>query len=480
MPIVSNTNSDIREVLKSITELASSMKEQGTIFERMVKVWLLSDPEWQQRFSNVWLWEEWKHRTGSDVGIDLVAEEVLGGYCAIQCKFVAESSSLDAADIATFLSFSQTTHPVRFTSRLIAATTDHWTTNAERIIANQEPPVTRVGLASMENSTIDWSYFDLASTNRIQTKKVKELRPHQDEAVTSVIQGFQQHDSGKLIMACGTGKTFTALRLSELIVPSGGSVLFVVPSISLLSQSLQEWTAEAKRPLQCFAVCSDPQATRKKDDEDIRTYDLALPATTRPDVLSGHYAVAQKRSKDHNNPLYVFFCTYQSLERVGEAQKKGLPRFDLVICDEAHRTTGVSDPDNTDSKGFHLIHEPGVIQRKKTLFMTATPRIYTEEARGRAKEKELTVYTMNDEEQFGPEFYHLGFGKAVELDLLSDYRVVILTVDEENTAQVLHSVMSSTDHELELPDATKLFGCWKGLSKIWEDEETSAVMRNLA
>jgi predicted helicase len=266
-------------------------------------------------------------------------------------------------------------------------------------------------------------------------------------------------------MACGTGKTFTALKIAETIVPPGGNVLFLVPSISLISQTLTEWAAEAEKPISPFAVCSDPKAGQKNDTEDIRTHDLAFPAHTNPRLLAQQIKATKAVSKKH---ITVIFSTYQSIAVISEAQKKfALPEFDLVICDEAHRTTGVeqNELDAKDASCFISVHKDDFLKASKRLYMTATPRIYDDASKGKAKEAEVEIYSMDDPATYGEELHRLDFSEAVRKDLLSDYKVMVLAVDEKYIDKAFQSVIADKNNELKLKDLVKIVGCYNGLKK---------------
>jgi predicted helicase len=443
-----------------------TIQGQGQVFERLIKAFLSEDPLFRQRFRRVWLWSEWPGKRGEpDTGIDLVAEERDGGVCAVQCKFYGDNQRIARADIDSFLVASGRSP---FTSRLFVSTTEHWSAHAEKVIADQRVPVQRIGIAELETSPFDWSRHQPERPEQLRRHSEKEIRRHQIAAIQDVVQGFTSTDRGKLIMACGTGKTFTSLQIAERLVPSGGTVLFCMPSISLLSQSLRAWSADAKRPLECLAVCSDAQVT--KDSEDIHVYDLALPATTDPTRIAEHLLVAKNETDDEKNPLIVVFSTYQSLERVAEAQRLGVPSFDLVIADEAHRSTGAFSIDEGYS-GFTMVHDDERLKAHRRLYMTATPRLYSERAKAKAAGSDVVVCSMDDETLYGPDFHYLGFGKAVGEGLLSDYRVVVLMVDEAYVNEAAHDALSDAELDLKLEDAARLVGCWRGLSKRGVDED---------
>ncbi len=454
------------ELMNKLRLLSSSKREQGTAFEYMMATYLMTDPLFESRFEKIFLWRDWPDRPSEldtgDIGIDLVGVERDGGYCAIQCKFFEESKTISKEDLDSFLSLSS---KEIFTARLIISTSDRWGDNALKVIANQRPSVQRIGLSELINSPIDWVRFDPDNPDYLPRQNRKSPLPHQLDAISAVKKGFEQYDRGKLIMACGTGKTFTSLKLAEEMAGPGGHVLFLVPSIALLSQALREWTTEVAIPLQCMAICSDTQVT--KESEDMRVFDLALPATTDPVTISQHLFVARQRAKydPRGEAMYVVFSTYQSLDIIRQAQKDfSFPKFDLVICDEAHRTAGVSA--NRESSSFLLVHNDEDILAEKRLYMTATPKIFADSAKKKADEAEVELYSMDNVSHFGPEFHRLGFGKAVDLGLLSDYKVLILALDEAYAASQLRSIITSSKYNIALPDAAKLLGCWIGLAKI--------------
>ncbi|MBX7246193.1 MAG: DEAD/DEAH box helicase family protein [Candidatus Sumerlaeaceae bacterium] len=455
-----------QDLLNELTEAARTNRDKGTQFEKLIANYLMTDPQYADRLSDVWLWSEWPDRWDSDVGIDLVARERgTGDYWAIQCKFYDPAHSLQKADIDSFFTasgkrFATTDGDRHFASRMLVCTTDKWSKHAEDALANQTIPVTRLWFKDLADSPIDWSQFSLSNIKDIRLKKKKEPRPHQEEAIGNCIAGFKEADRGKLIMACGTGKTFTSLRLAEQSTGENGRILFLAPSISLVSQSLREWTSEALTPIHAFVVCSDSKVG--KDEEDISTHDLAYPATTDAKKLA---AAVQVVSKDRRT---VVFSTYQSIQVVADAQRIGLGEFDLIVCDEAHRTTGLTLPGDDPSE-FVKVHHNHVVKGKKRLYMTATPRIFADASKTKANEAAAVLYSMDKEEEFGPEFYRLGFGKAVQLDLLSEYKVLIVAVEENKMARLANNFNNAykVDEKkaIDIRFATKIVGSWKGLSK---------------
>ncbi|WP_371782131.1 DEAD/DEAH box helicase [Streptosporangium subroseum] len=448
----------IREVLEELDFSSTSGWDKGNKFERLIATYLRTDTSWSSRFGKVWLWNEWPGRAGKpDTGIDLVAQErETGALAAIQCKFYGPSHTLQKSDIDSFFTASGKSD---FSSRLIVSTTDKWSTHAEDALKGQQIPVTRLRVQDLDESSVDWSQFSLDAPEVMRRKDKKDLRPHQNLALTTVREGFLSHARGKLIMACGTGKTLTSLRIAEDLVPTGGSVLVLVPSISLLSQTLKEWTAEAKVPLRPFAVCSDTKVGNRSDNEDISPYDLIFPATTDTAKLYTQITGGGPKGK-----ITVIFSTYQSLPVVAEAQRKGLAEFDLVICDEAHRTTGVTLAGHSESN-FVRVHDKQYVKAARRLYMTATPRLYDDSSKSQAEDGSAVLASMDDEALYGPEFHRLGFGKAVEQGLLTDYKVLILTIDEGVVAKTLQEGFAGGGSELNLDDAAKIIGCWNAMAK---------------
>ena len=464
------SNISIADYLKQIRLEAWNSRQLGTEFERFVKRYLKAEPSYAALFSDVWLWGECPFAKGSDVGIDLVAKTNFGEYVAIQAKCYQPGTQVDKADVDTFLSASgKQIYPdgkaTFYSQRIIIATNDNWTNHASEAIVGQQIPVTRIGLDQIRDSAIDWDKF-FSSGKGVVVKK--SLRPHQEIAVKDVLAGFKKHERGQLIMACGTGKTYTSLKIAEELCGQNGKVLFLVPSISLLGQSLREWCEQAENPLTAFAVCSDAKVTQK-DPDDTSLADLGFPATTSAAQLA---AYSRRLKKNPPKGLTVVFSTYQSISAVHEAQAAGaLGTFDLIICDEAHRTTGAIFK-NKDESEFVRVHDPKFIKGAKRLYMTATPRIYGDNAKKKADDEFIELCSMDDETKYGPEFHHLTFSQAVAQELLTDYKVLILAVDEKDMRE-LSLADRDGDGEIDSVDQlAKIVGTWKGLNKrIYKDDD---------
>lgn len=451
------------EVLDELRQSALDERDKGDKFERLIQSYLRIDPVWSAQFSDVWLWSEWPGRDNKpDTGIDLVAQDSeTGGLTAIQCKFYAPETKIQKSHIDSFFTASG---KEGFTRRLVVSTSD-WSSNALDALQGQQIPTQRLDVTTLADSVVDWATYSLATPMYMVPRGPKVLRPHQDKALASVRRGLEDGDRGQMILACGTGKTFTSLRAAEELVGAGGSVLFLVPSIQLLSQSLREWMQEAVVDIRPFAVCSDVRVGRRtnSDDPDLSAIDLTEPATTSPEKL-----LARMRSGRHaHDRMSVVFGTYQSIDVIAEAQRQGLGEFDLVVCDEAHRTTGVT-LSGEDESHFVKVHDQSFLAAKKRLYMTATPRVFSDDVKGKAKDAAAAPVSMDDETMFGPVLHRLGFGEAVEADLLTDYKVLVLTIDEQYVAENFQNEMAANG-EITLGDAAKLIGCWNGLAKHYSD-----------
>jgi predicted helicase len=451
-------------ILSSLRDAARTEREKGTYFERLCVAYLLNDPMQTEYFETVLPWADWAKINGwdgKDVGIDLVAK-LRGheGFAAIQCKFYEAKHKIAKADIDSFLAASSKSP---FTRRIVIDSTEvEWSGNATEMLYGQSIPVIRIGLNDLRSSPIDWSQF--SAQGKVVLEAKKELRKHQSDALEAVRKGLATNDRGKVIMACGTGKTFTSLKIAEDLVGANGMVLFLVPSLALMAQTVREWTTDSTTPLRSFAVCSDTQVGKRrqfKDDiAEIDILDLAFPATTDAAKLAAGVA------DEATDRMTVVFATYQSIQVVSDAQiAHGLPAFDLIICDEAHRTTGAT-LDGQPESNFVRVHKNEVINAKKRIYMTATPRIFGDSAKNKADDLGITLATMDDENLFGPTLFYRGFGWAVQEGLLTDYKVIVLAMDEKLVAKSIQKRIEDPTSGLILDDATRILGCYKALTKV--------------
>lgn len=466
--VSTKTSMAFDRLLHQLRTTSRNTRDKGNRLEYLTKVFLTEDNLQSRLYKKVYLWNEWDGREGfGDIGIDLVAENVDGGMTAIQCKFYDEQSTIGKKNIDSFISASGR---APFTHRIIVSTAD-WSENAKKMLEGQRLPVQHMGLQAFRDSSIDWSTYspDEPGEQQVAHKPHKELRPHQEKAIKAALEHLQKYDRGQLIMACGTGKTFTAIRLAEKFAEQNGGharVLFMVPSLALMSQSISEFSNEVEGPFHAYAVCSDTKVGREKkrsgayaDLADLRVEDLQLPATT-----DGVDLAVAMNANPLDEGLEVVFSTYHSIDAVSEAQAAGIGDFDLIICDEAHRTTGVTLSDESESN-FVKIHDDKWVAGRKRVYMTATPKIFNEDTKFQASEKAAVLCSMDDMDTFGPVFYRIGFGEAVEQGLLTDYKVLVLGVSESQVATSFQNLLADESNELAIDDVAKLVGCWNGLAK---------------
>lgn len=487
--------STFAQILNKFRQDAFSERDKGYRFERLMQAYLKTTTLYANLFEEVWLWTEFPFHDqfgGKDTGIDLVARTVEGEYWAIQCKCYAANTFINKPDVDTFLStsgkrFETESGMTGFVQRLWISTTNKWNSTAEQTIRNQNPPVTRLNLIDLENDDVDWNSLEQGIFGMASRSKPFTIREHQQQAIDQTHAYFKideatgqpAHTRGKLIMACGTGKTFTSLRIAENETGGRGLVLFLVPSIALLGQTLRSWLQQALEPMMAVCICSDPQVskqTEKNDNDTTSVVDLALPAST--DVPS---IVKQlQHARRHNaEGLTVVFSTYQSIDVISRAQQQLLKEtddafgtFGLIICDEAHRTTGVTLKDETES-AFVRVHNNDFLRAVRRIYMTATPRLYTDETKKRAEENSAVLCSMDDRSMYGDEIYRIGFGEAVKQELLSDYKVLILAVGEKDITPTLQKALTREDGTIDADDPSKLIGCINALSKkvLGADEE---------
>ena len=397
-------------------------------------------------------WADWPDRERltrlppSDVGIDLVAITDDGRTVAIQCKCYEEECTIQREDINSFLAVSGPPFDMRW-----AVATCRWGRNAEDIIRKIEPPARRIDFHE---------YDDVRLSGKKLRREKRSPLPLQTKAVESVVTRLSGgEDRGQLVMACGTGKTYTSLLIAERLVPanggdSSGRILFLAPSIALASQTRREWLRYTSRPLSGTVVCSDhTSGGRGENSDDIRISELECEVTTDPKDIAS-------RMNNGTGGISVVFCTYQSLKKVSKAQSEhGAPDFDLIIADEAHRTTGVEK-----DSGFHMVHDNGLVRGDRRLYMTATPRVYTARSKRMMESRGHDVYDMEDYEKFGEVLYRLTFKEAVEAGMLSDYRVSIMMMRDDKAVRDLYDkyllLVTDDDSEqvIKYEDVERLLG----------------------
>ena len=440
------------DILEKYRQNSFSEHDKGSRFEILMKNFLRTYPPYLGKFSDVWLWNDFPFKNdfgGKDLGIDIVTKTCDENFWAVQCKFYAESSYIDKPAVDSFLATSSKIFQgdKKFSARLLISTTNNFTDNAEKTLQNQDPEVLKISLTDLQNAAVDWDKLDAGIFGDDAVKKSRQLLQHQIDAINSTKNYFLSNSRGKLIMACGTGKTYTSLKIAENIFPNG-KILFLVPSISLLSQSLLEWATFSENIFNYICVCSDNTVSKNADE--ISRVNLPMPATTDPEKISLRFY------NFSHDKMSVIFSTYQSVEKVADAKIS----FDLIICDEAHRTTGYGEK----ATQFTAIHSENFIHAEKRLYMTATPRLYKSDAKKKAADNDLELWSMDDENIYGDEIFHISFSDAIEKNLLSDYKVIVLTVSENAVPSEIQNIIAE-NKILHLDDAAKLIGCVNALQK---------------
>lgn len=454
-------------LVQQINELAETQRDRGTYFEYLARAYFQNEPTYQNEFKNIWMLADVPEEYGipkTDIGVDLVAETFTGELVAIQAKFY--DRAIQKSNIDSFLSELGKDY---YKSGIIVASTDKWGKNAEKALADRSD-VVRIGLSDLRNSRIDWDKFSFERPDEVTVKAKKKPRYYQKEVIEKALAYFKENDRGQLIMAPGTGKTFTSLKVAEAMAKESDKeqfvVLYLVPSIQLLTQTLRGWNNDTDMTMSSMAVTSDRNASRSsvKQDESniqIKASDIGYPATTSPEKVLNNYRELMGKPKKE---LLVVFGTYQSIDVLGKAQKEGFPEFDLIIADEAHRTTGAKALGEEDSS-FTKVHSNSNIKGYKRLYQTATPKLYGTEARKKAESNSILISSMDDENLYGKVFYRLGFGDAISHDILTDYKLMVLAVDETVVQKDMQKSLSDPENGLNIDDIGRIIGVWNGMIK---------------
>lgn len=458
--------STFNELVNQIDNYITNQRDRGTAFEKLAVAYLKNEPAFKNKYSDVWMLNEVPAEyniSKQDTGVDIVAKDrITGKLTAVQAKYYKGKVGKDT--INSFIAESSKDY---YADGMIISSTDDWNKNAKKATEELSKDISIIGLSQLQNANFDWQLFDFDSQDKNLGRKPKELRDYQKEAIEKSLAYFKENTRGKLVMAPGTGKTFTSLKIAEALMNETGksnfNILYLVPSIQLLSQTLFNWNADKSDDISMvsFSVVSDKKATKKKTGEDdLSAKDVGFPATTNVDELMVNYANVQNQSEKN---MTVVFSTYQSIDVISKAQKQGYPEFDLIVADEAHRTTGASQMG--DASVFTKVHDNGVVKGKLRLYQTATPKVYGPEAKKKADDNSMVISSMDDEAKYGTEIFRLGFGDAVSRGYLTDYKVSVLAVSENYINKNMQSIMASNTSELDTNDIGKIIGVWNAMVK---------------
>ena len=458
--------STFSEIVKQIDSNVTNQRDRGTAFEKLAVAYLKNEPAFKNKYSDVWMLNEVPAEyniSKQDTGVDIVAKDrITGKLTAVQAKYYKGKVGKDA--INSFIAESSKEY---YADGIIISSTDEWNKNAKKATEELSKEISLIGLSQLQNASFDWKLFDFDSYKQNLSYKPKELRDYQKEAISKSLAYFKEHTRGKLVMAPGTGKTFTSLKIAEALMEEAGktnyNILYLVPSIQLLSQTLFNWNSDKADDITMtsFSVVSDKKATKKKSGEDdLSAKDVGFPATTNVAELMADY-VSVKNQPQKN--MTVVFSTYQSIDVITKAQGQGYPEFDLIISDEAHRTTGASQMG--DASVFTKVHDNNIVKGKLRLYQTATPKVYGPEAKKKADDNSMVISSMDDETKYGKEIFRLGFGDAVSRGYLTDYKVSVLAVSESYINKEMQKVMASNTSELKVSDIGKIIGVWNAMVK---------------
>lgn len=453
------------ELVNQIDENIEQQRDRGTAFEKLAVAYLENEPAFKNKYSDVWMLNEVPeeyHISKQDTGVDIVARDrATGKLTAVQAKYYR--SKINKKNIDSFLAEVGKDY---YSDGIIVTSTNDWNKNAKNATEYLTKEISVIGLSQLQNANFDWQLFDFNSRNNL-TMKPKKLRDYQKEAIKKSLDYFKTNSRGKLVMAPGTGKTFTSLKIAEALFNEKGgnnyNVLYLVPSIQLLSQTLFNWNSDKSNEIEMvsFSVVSDKKATKKKQGEDdLSARDVGFPATTNVNELMANYSNIRETS---SKTMTVVFSTYQSIDVIHDAQEAGYPEFDLIIADEAHRTTGAAKL-GEDSM-FTKVHSNKNVAGNLRLYQTATPKVYGPDAKKKAESNSIELSSMDDEEKYGKEIFRLGFGDAVSRGYLTDYKVSVLAVNENYVNKNMQKIMASDENELKTSDIGKIIGIWNAMTK---------------
>ena len=410
--------------LATFDVLIKSLKEEygdegsGKKFEVFCKWFLENDPEWSKVADKVWVWNDYPDKWQSkDLGTDLVFRDKEGRIWGVQAKCFAEDHSTTKTELNSFL--TDTSRKVVY-RRLWMQSNAKMGDNALSTLNGQEKPVTVLSLNDFRNANLEYP-SSFSELYKVAPKPKPKPDPHQIEAIDAVVKGLKKHDRGQMIMACGTGKTFTTLWIKEAL--NAETTLVLLPSLNLLSQTMSEWAWGAKDDFEILNVCSDKSVGKT---EDMEPSEAPFPVTSKVSEIRDFLKKSTKK---------VLFCTYQSSPLIAAVQKDpSITSFDLTIADEAHRCAGKVDA------GFATVLDAKQIRSKKRLFTTATPRYFGKSVKDAAKIRDVAMVGMDDESVFGPVVHKLTFGEAINRNLLNDYQVVVVGVDEPSIVEKIKNI----------------------------------------
>ncbi len=420
------------------------VKARGTAFEWFCKFYLLSSPKYRLYYDKVWHFSEFvkdgKHQRklclpNPEQGTDLVALRKDGGYEIIQCKYKDDiNKNIVLNDINSSLTTASYTPTTKYVDTVLMCSNLQGLTQNKDLL-NHPKTVHSIDGGMFESlADEDFKNIRKAVKDQIPAYKARKPLPHQKKAIAESIKRFKKETRGKLIHACGTGKTLTSYYLYQEMKP--GLTLFLVPSLQLINQTLTEWCLESlanKKPISPFIVCSDETNERvPENDPNLWLQELGIKVSTK--------AAEIKAFMDSKRPRKVIFSTYKSSPELGKALKKLKITPNFAFFDEAHNTV------NKETNGYLLLDKNLPI--KKRLFMTATPRTVI----GHYDK----YVSMDDELVYGDDFDEITVKDAIEeLGMLNDYKIITQLIDNKYIESLLKDNPFVFDKK-KLPQETEL------------------------
>ena len=367
-----------------------------------------------------WGWKQWPGRAKAGLprierGVDLIAEDRAGRLVAIQAKFRNDPDSpVKTGEVQKFVGAYRKHFPRRM---LISNASSRARGIKEAVGDGEAELVLRTDLAE--------SLFDWIAAKPLPKPKVTPL-PFQREAAAAIKKHLKDGGRAQIVMACGSGKTYTTLLAMEAL--GSKRVLVLAPTLLLVKQLRDEWMRERTHPWATLAVCSDIGTDKGDDSTHVSPGEIGSKPTTDPAEI----AIFLK-----SKGPYVVFGTYASSARIATAQKKaGVPAFDLVVADEAHRIAGAVGKADKDERAQRVVLDETGIRAERRLFATATPRVYGGDKKRDGEE--IVLESMDDPTRFGEEVYKLTFQQAVDLERLVPYKLLVTIVTDEEIAALIH------------------------------------------
>lgn len=406
------------------------------LFENFAKYFFLCNPILKNDYKNVWLYNEIPYEIKEklnlphkDYGIDLVLEDHINSFYAVQCKFKENENTKICWTKDKIGNFFGSTDMVK---GYIVFSKTYDIDDVSSTRSKQFQFINISDLLEITQETFK-SIYDFIQNSRISNQCL-DPKPHQKLAIENSTEYYKINNRGKLILPCGAGKTLTSLWIKEAL--NANSCLVILPSLSLLRQFKNEWKKQTKENFDYLCVCSDSDIDNDEDIIQTKTYQVDYRVTSDPKIIKNFLEKKEKR---------IIFSTYQSLDKIKDAISGTGLFFDFAVCDEAHRTAGARNK-NTQESNYALIHDDININVKNRLYMTATPRVATSNAKSRAKDEDILLYCMDDERLFGKEIHRMSFAQAIDEDVLVDYKIIAVGVYKDEISNYLN------EKRLKLPN----------------------------